>query len=67
MKYFENESLISTGLDSYVKMADENAMRKYTENSVMKKYNSKFTSSSDIYINAAKSKLVDRGIEKVFE
>lgn len=67
MKYFENESLISTGLDSYVKFADGDIVRKYTENSIMKKYNTKFTASSAIYIHAAKSKLTDKGIEKVFK
>lgn len=67
MKYFESESLIATGVDSYIKFLNQDIMENLTKDNRLKKYKLKFTLSSDIYIKAAKYDLVDSGIDKVFE
>lgn len=64
--YFENESLIATGVDNYIKFIDKETMKKYTNDATMNKYNLKFTESSYIYKEASKDKIVDSGIEKAF-
>ena len=67
MKYFESESLIATGINSYIKFINKETMEKYTNANILKKYNMNFLPSSEIYKNASKVKLVDSGIEKAFE
>ena len=66
MKFYESESLISTGIDSYIKFEDEAVMKKHTENNSIEKYSLKFNKLSDIYRKAEKNKLVDKGINKLF-
>ena len=66
MKYFESESLIATGVDSYIKFIDEATMQKYTADPSIDKYSLKFTRLSDIYSEASKHKRVDKGISAVF-
>ena len=66
MKYFENESLIATGVDNYIKFIDRETMQKHTEEPSMEKYNLKFVELSDIYVKSGKDKTVDKGIERIF-
>lgn len=66
MKYFESESLIATGIDSYIKFIDRDTMQKYTADTSMDLYSLNFAKLSDIYREASKNKLVDRGIESIF-
>lgn len=66
MKYFENESLNATGVDSYIKFADDKALKKYFNSSLLNRYHLDLKKSSEIYANAAKSKLVDSKVKKVF-
>lgn len=68
MKYFENESLISTGVDSYIKFENSSIMSTYAQKgNMMQLYNLQFTSSSEIYENAAKNGLVSSKIAKLFD
>lgn len=67
MKYFESESLIATGVDSYIKFANEGIVEKFTKDESLMKYHLNFKTSSEIYRSAAKSKLVDSGIATAFE
>lgn len=68
MKYFENESLISTGIDSYIKFENSSIMSTYSKkNNMMQLYNLKFSPSSEIYKNAAKDGLVSSKIAKLFD
>lgn len=67
MKYFENESLIATGLDSYIKFKNMPYAEKYLKNSAMLKYNSKFASARDIYADAAQQRRIDKSLVKLFE
>lgn len=67
MKYYESESLIATGVDSYIKFENEEVMKKYTDNSNLKQYSLKFSKLSKIYKKAAKNSIVDKGINKVFD
>lgn len=66
MKYYESESLIATGIDSYIKFGNEEIMENLSDYDNLKKYNLNFMSSSEIYKEAAKNRLVDSGIEKAF-
>ncbi|MCM1180963.1 MAG: hypothetical protein NC347_11940 [Clostridium sp.] len=66
MKYYESESLIATGIDSYIKFGNEEIMKSLSDYDNLKKYNLNFMSSSEIYKEAAKNRLVDSGIEKAF-
>lgn len=66
MKNFENESLIATGIDSYVKFENMNAAEKLINNEIKRKYSLKYNTLSDIYKKAAKAKLVDKNVYKVF-
>lgn len=67
MKYFESESLNATGVDSYIKFANKETMENYTKVDSLKEYNLNFTTSSQIYKDASKHKLVDSGIERAFD
>ncbi len=67
MKYYESESLIATGVDSYIKFLNKDIMEDLTKDNHLTKYNLTFTSSNEIYKKAAKYDLVDSGIDKVFE
>lgn len=67
MKYFESESLYATGVDSYIKFSSKEIMEKYTKDDSIKGYNLSFETSSQIYKDASKHKLVDLGIDKAFE
>lgn len=67
MKFYESESLISTGVDSYIKFENEKIMKKYTDNSNLKRYSLKFSKLSKIYEKAAKNGIVDKGINKILD
>lgn len=67
MKYFESESLYATGVDSYIKFADKETAERFTNVDYLKKYNLFFSPVSKIYKDSAKNKLVDYGIDRVFE
>lgn len=67
MTYFEYESLIATGVDSYIKFDSKDIMKSCTNRSELKKYHLQFKKMSDIYKNAAKADIVDKDIDKLFE
>ncbi|MCM1272433.1 MAG: hypothetical protein NC225_01225 [Clostridium sp.] len=67
MKYFESESLIATGIDSYIKFSNEEIMKNLTKDNQLEQYKLTFAPSSEIYKKAARYDLVDSGIDKVFQ
>lgn len=67
MKNYENESLFATGVDSYIKFANENIIQQYDDNDFIDRYSIKFQKSSLIYKNAAKANLVEHGIDEIFD
>lgn len=66
MKYYENESLTATGINSYIKFKNKETMAKYSNDTIIEKYQLNFTSSSDIYNAAHESKMVSSNVKKVF-
>ncbi|MDE5974001.1 MAG: hypothetical protein K2G73_04945, partial [Eubacterium sp.] len=66
MTYFEYESLIATGIDSYIKFDSKDIMKEYSDKDELKEYHLKFKKLSSIYKNAAKADLVDNNIDKLF-
>ena len=65
MKNFENESLIATGVDSYIKFADKEVCDRLTNNSTMNKYELKFEKLSAIYKKASRAKIVDSNVKHI--
>lgn len=66
MKYFESESLIATGLDSYVKFENKEALDNSIDD-IFEKYNLKFLQLSEIYKKAEKDGRIDREKNQVFK
>lgn len=66
MKYFESESLIATGLDSYVKFENKESLDNCIDD-IFENYNLKFLQSSEIYKKAEKDGRIDRGKNQVFK
>lgn len=67
MTYFEYESLIATGVDSYIKFDNKDIMKSYSNKDELKQYHLKFKKLSSIYKTAAKADLVDKDIDKLFD
>ncbi len=67
MKFYESESLIATGVDSYIKFEDKDIMKSCTNKDELKQYHLQFKKLSTIYKNAAKADLADKNIDKLFE
>lgn len=65
MKNFENESLIATGVDSYIKFTDKEICERLTNNSTMNEYDLKFEKLSAIYKKASKANIVDSNVKNI--
>ena len=67
MIYFESESLFATDVNSYIKFANEDTVKKYEDADFVKKYNAHFTKLSEIYKKAQSTNVIDKGLFSVFE
>lgn len=67
MKFYESESLIATGIDSYIKFENKEITKSCTDRKELEKYHLKFKELSTIYKKAEKAGLADKGTYKVFQ
>lgn len=67
MTYFESESLSATGINSYIKFENQEVLDKYKNDLLINNKNVTFEKLSNIYKMSERTKLVEKGINYVFE